>query len=129
MIQVTSAADALASRASVRAFLEGRPFSPDRKMEVAIVVAELAANLWRHAGGGTIRLSDTAGTAGPAVLIEATDSGPGLPGRAFEDGYSTKTGLGSGLGTVHRLTDRLEVETREGYTQIRAWKDADSMSE
>lgn len=128
MIAITSGADALAGRARARGFLEERSLSPEQLAEVAIVVAELAANLWRHGGGGTLRLSDADEGNGRAVLIEATDNGPGLPAHAFEDGYSTGSGLGGGLGAVRRFTDRIEVETREGYTRIRAWKRIGSTS-
>lgn len=126
VIAVASQADAIASRSIVRAFLRERGAPTTVQAEIVVVVAELASNLWRHAGSGVIRLSAAEGAAS-TVLIEAQDEGTGLPAHAFDDGFSTGGSLGAGLGAVWRLADTLEVASGSGGTLIRAWKRLGSM--
>ncbi|WP_433223540.1 ATP-binding protein [Dactylosporangium sp. CS-047395] len=82
-------------------------FSEQRAGEVAIVAAELASNLHRHADGGALsvrclRRGDVGG-----VELVAVDAGPGMRDLPFSslDGHSTAGTLGIGLGAVQRLSD------------------------
>lgn len=81
-------------------------FSEERVGEVAIVAAELASNLHRHAevGSLSVRCLRT-GPAGGVELV-AVDSGPGMADLVFSgsDGTSTGGTLGIGLGAVRRLS-------------------------
>lgn len=81
-------------------------FTEERAGEVAIVAAELASNLHRHADVGALsvrclRTSDAGG-----VELVAVDSGPGMVDLVFSgaDGTSTAGTLGIGLGAVRRLS-------------------------
>jgi anti-sigma regulatory factor (Ser/Thr protein kinase) len=89
-------------------------FSEQRAGEVAIVAAELASNLHRHADGGalSVRLVRRGGVGG--VELVAVDGGPGMADLPFSsvDGHSTAGTLGIGLGAVQRLSDR-----SAGYSQ------------
>src|SRR5262249_38492184 len=74
-------------------------------------VTELATNIVKHAGSGSIvyeRLA-TNGTRGIRVL--AIDKGPGIRdiSAALEDGYSTAGTSGSGLGAVRRLSTNFDI--------------------
>jgi serine/threonine-protein kinase RsbT len=91
---------------------------------VALAVSELAMNLVRYAAGGGIVLSPVEGLPGPGVQVESYDHGPGIADldRAFEDGFSTAGGLGSGLPAVRRLMDEVDIETGAGGTLIVARK-------
>ena len=108
-------------RAAVEAGFDG-----NGSEEIALVVAELAANLIKHAGRGVLRVRtlEQGGRAG--IEIEAEDHGPGIADveQSFADGYSTKGSLGYGLGTVNRLMDEIDVRSMAGCgTQIvcRRW--------
>ncbi len=72
----------------------------------AIVVTECATNLWKHAGGGDILLSDYDWEGLPCIEAIALDRGPGMTdvARCFQDGYSTAGSAGSGLGAIGRLS-------------------------
>lgn len=85
-------------------------FSPVECEEVALAVIELASNLIRHAGGGTLSLTPAARDERRGIQIESADAGPGFEDfeRALTDGFTTSRGLGTGLGTVNRLMDELE---------------------
>ncbi|MEU7866703.1 ATP-binding protein [Dactylosporangium sp. NPDC049140] len=83
-------------------------FSEQRAGEVAIVAAELASNLHRHADGGALSVRCLRrGTTGGVELV-AVDAGPGMRDLPFSsvDGHSTAGTLGIGLGAVRRLSDR-----------------------
>ncbi|MGI5241320.1 ATP-binding protein [Dactylosporangium sp. CA-139066] len=83
-------------------------FSEQRAGEVAIVAAELASNLHRHADAGalSVRLLRRGEVGG--IELVAVDSGPGMVDLPFSslDGHSTAGTLGIGLGAVQRLSDR-----------------------
>ena len=85
-------------------------FSAVECEEVVLAVTELASNLIRHAGGGTLSLAPASREARQGIEIESADAGPGFEDfeRALTDGFTTSRGLGTGLGTVNRLMDELE---------------------
>ncbi len=94
---------------------------PGLAAELVLVVSELATNLLRHAGGGTLTL-ETQGEGGGrmGMRIESRDTGPGLEDveRALSEGFSTAGGLGQGLPMVKRLTDSMEIVTSSQGTTI-----------
>jgi len=84
---------------------------------VAIAVTELATNILRHAGRGTMLLQ-AARTGGLEVL--ALDTGPGMADvdQCLRDGYSTAGTQGSGLGAVQRQASRVEIYSRPGLGTV-----------
>jgi len=94
--------------------------------EVAIAVSELAANMWQHAGGGSLTIGELRQGARRGLEIVAEDRGPGIVDveQALEDGYSTGGGLGGGLPAVKRMTDYFEVDSQPGRgttIKVRKW--------
>ncbi|HEY3450588.1 MAG TPA: ATP-binding protein [Myxococcales bacterium] len=103
-------------------------FPPPRATALAIAVAELASNIVRHAGEGTIDLRPLAAPDGLEVV--AADRGPGISdvalaqqdgfsrGRfnsvALERGEGLPPSLGCGLGAVRRLADECEIDSEPG---------------
>ncbi len=81
---------------------------------VAILATELAENVLRHGGGkGEFRLDEANDHEGRrGVEVSCSDEGPGLdPDRDFVDGFSTRSSLGIGLGSVARMADACDVLT------------------
>ncbi|HEY8355916.1 MAG TPA: ATP-binding protein [Ramlibacter sp.] len=78
---------------------------------LAIVVTELGTNLLRHARSGRLLLSTR--TARGEVEVVAIDEGPGMADvhRALDDGYSTGTTPGTGLGAVRRLATEFDLHS------------------
>jgi anti-sigma regulatory factor (Ser/Thr protein kinase) len=108
-------------RAAVEAGFDG-----NGSEEIALVVAELAANLIKHAGRGVLRVRTLEQGGHAGIEIEAEDHGPGIADveQSFADGYSTKGSLGYGLGTVNRLMDEIDVRSMPGcgtYIVCRRW--------
>jgi anti-sigma regulatory factor (Ser/Thr protein kinase) len=110
-IFVGEALDCAVAQQTARRLTLELGFATVHSEEIVLAVAELASNVVRHAGRGTLifRPLDRGGRVG--IEVEADDSGPGMKDieRAFADGYSSAGGLGYGLGTVNRLMDELEV--------------------
>ena len=81
---------------------------------VALVVTELASNVARHGGGGSLLVRAFAERT--AIEVLAIDSGPGLGDveRAMRDGFSTGGTSGHGLGAVRRMSDVFDVFSRHG---------------
>jgi anti-sigma regulatory factor (Ser/Thr protein kinase) len=110
-IHVTTLPEIRRAEDVARRFAASIGFSAQNCEEIVLVVAELASNLIRHAGGGTLMLTVAAVPGPPGIQIESEDRGPGIPDfdRALADGYSSAGSLGTGLGAVNRLMDELEL--------------------
>jgi anti-sigma regulatory factor (Ser/Thr protein kinase) len=103
-------------------------FAPRRAKELAIVVSELASNIVKHGVEGVIVL--TLHSPGGEITVEARDIGPPIRDleTALTDGCDDRgpidparilrrRGLGTGLGAVVRLADRVDYrEQADGKT-------------
>jgi anti-sigma regulatory factor (Ser/Thr protein kinase) len=102
-----------------------------RAMELAIVVSELASNIVKHGIRGEIILTlDPDSLPHGEITVEAHDVGPPIRDLklAMIDGnddqgpidpalYLRRGGIGTGLGAVARLADRLEYrDEKDGKT-------------
>jgi anti-sigma regulatory factor (Ser/Thr protein kinase)/serine/threonine protein phosphatase PrpC len=118
-VAVTYASDVSAARSAAKAMALAVGFSSAAAEEVSLAVSELASNLVKHAGNGTITLSPLSQADRSGIEIESHDTSPGIADveLALTDGFSTVGSLGYGLGTVNRLMDQLEI-TSGGGTHI-----------
>lgn len=105
-----------------------------RSMELAIVVSELASNIVKHGISGEIVLIlDPDAPPQGEITVEANDVGPPIRDLqlAMIDGNDDRGpidpalilrrgGLGTGLGAVARLADRIEYRDVEGGKTITA---------
>lgn len=85
---------------------------------VSVVAIELANNLLQHAGGGQlfIHYIESIG----ALDIMAVDHGKGMPNveLCLNDGYSTASTPGLGLGAVRRFSTRFSAYSLPGRTTV-----------
>jgi anti-sigma regulatory factor (Ser/Thr protein kinase) len=96
---------------------------PERsRADLAIVAAEIATNLGRHADDGTVLLRARRGGGQAGVEIVAVDRGPGMVDVEdfLADGRSTAGTLGIGLGAVARLATTLDIYSRPGAGTVLA---------
>jgi serine/threonine-protein kinase RsbT len=79
-------------------------------------VSELARNMTRYAGGGTVALTVVANGGRRGVRAAFQDDGPGIADveEAMRNGYSTGAGLGLGLGGAKRLVHEFEIDSIPG---------------
>jgi serine/threonine-protein kinase RsbT len=108
--------------------------SARRAMELAIAVSELASNIVKHGIQGEIRITwDPDALPHGELIVEAHDVGPPIHDleMAMTDGYDDRGpidpalilrrgGLGTGLGAVARLADRVEYRQKEGGKVVTA---------
>lgn len=102
-------------------------FDKSEREAVNLVLHELASNLVKHAGRGTLVISPVEKDGIAGIQIESVDDSPGILDleRAMTDGFSTSGSLGYGLGTVNRLMDEFKIESSpEAGTHITChrWK-------
>lgn len=121
---VTVEADVFIARQAAERLASAEGFQRLAAQEVALIVSELAWNILRHAGGGRIDISVVSDPRhGLALEIRAFDPKPPIADLALaqRDGHTAggpippgamlhRRGIGSGLGAVARLGDRLVQE-------------------
>ena len=84
-----------------------------------LIAVELAGNILQHADRGQLFLAPVPCSPGSMQMI-AVDRGPGLGdlGRAMQDGFSTSTTPGLGLGAIQRQADSLDIYSRPGTGSV-----------
>ncbi|WP_207515577.1 ATP-binding SpoIIE family protein phosphatase [Longitalea luteola] len=104
----------------IRALALTLNFSERRISEIDIIVAEMATNLVKHAGGGQIlakliRENDLDG-----IEIMSMDNGPGIAdiNKMVRDGETTKSTLGLGLGAMQRLSDTFQIYSQKNWGTV-----------
>ena len=83
--------------------------------KAAIVVTEMARNIFLHGKGGEIVIREVPAASSSLELL-ALDRGPGMRNIAecLRDGFSTAGTAGTGFGAIKRLSDRFEVFSLPG---------------
>jgi len=86
-------------------------FNETRRTEVGIVATELARNALVHGKRGHVVLMPVRDESSSRLDIVAIDRGPGITDlvQALEDGFSTSTTPGTGLGAVKRMANNFQV--------------------
>ncbi|WP_285554696.1 SpoIIE family protein phosphatase [Actinoplanes regularis] len=96
---------------------------PDRRIaDLAIVAAEAAGNLVKHAQQGVMLVRAVRTPEHAGVELIAIDSGPGMADvrHAFGDGNSTAGTLGIGLGAIQRQASRWDLHSVPGKGTVLA---------
>ncbi len=90
---------------------------------VAVAATEMATNLVKHAGTGSMLVDRVRENGNNGLRLIAIDKGPGIldVSLAMEDGQSSAGTMGTGLGAIRRLSDTFEVYSAVGIgTLVRA---------
>ncbi|MEW5802812.1 MAG: anti-sigma regulatory factor [bacterium] len=115
-LAVRSSQDVIQVRQVARVWAVEMGFSLVDQTKIVTATSELARNMVDFAGGGIVRLEalDQGSRLGLRLTFE--DQGPGIPdiALALKDGYSTRGGLGLGLGGSRRLMNEFEIHSRPG---------------
>ena len=126
---ITHASDVAAARRGAQKLADALGFGATRGGQLALIVTEAATNILKHAGEGTLYISETQSCAGRGVDVLAIDAGPGIADLAtsLRDGVSTTGTSGTGLGALRRLADEFDVYSVRGNGAaffMRLWRDA-----
>lgn len=125
-IQLAAQEDLAEFRRAVLRAAEELGLRAVERTKLVTAASELGRNCVIHGGGGhaEVRLLEEGGRRG--IEFEVTDDGPGIDDldQAFTDGWSSKRGLGLGLGGARRLlAGEMEIETTPGGgTRVRGWR-------
>ena len=125
MVAVNASDDIVAARQAGRELATDLGFSLTDVTMIATAISEIARNITSYAGTGEIKLAVADRDGRKALVVLASDRGPGIADipRALEDGYSSGKGLGLGLSGARRLMDHLEVRSNMGQgTVVEMWK-------
>ena len=84
--------------------------------KIVTAASELGRNTLIHGGGGTMVLESVAHNDRRGLRLIFEDKGPGIADikQAMVDGFTTKGGLGLGLGGSKRLVSEFEIASRVG---------------
>ena len=79
-------------------------------------ILEIARNIIRYAGRGSISISIVREAERTGLHVSAEDQGPGIGdiAAALKDGYSTSGGMGRGLPGAKRLMDQFDIVSQPG---------------
>jgi len=115
-LPVREASDILLVRQLVRECATELGFSALDKTKLLTAASELGRNTLIHGGGGTMLLETFAKNDRRGLRLTFEDKGPGIAdlGQAMTDGFTTRGGMGLGLGGSKRLVDEFEVVSRVG---------------
>jgi serine/threonine-protein kinase RsbT len=89
--------------------------------------SEIARNTVEYGGGGALLLEELRDGLRYGVRLTFEDQGPGIADieQAMTDGYTSRTGMGLGLGGTKRLVDEFEISSTVGAgtrVTITKWK-------
>ena len=115
-LPVRAAADMLLVRQFVRERAAELGFGALDLTKLLTVASELGRNTLIHGEGGTILLESFVEKDRRGLRLTFEDKGPGIPDieQAMTDGFTTKRGLGLGLGGSKRLVDEFELVSSVG---------------
>jgi len=123
---VRATEDVVAVRQVVREWALVVGFSLVEQTKLVTAASELARNTVVHGGGGTVELQEVNGPR-RGIRLVFEDAGPGIKDidAALKDGYSTRGGLGLGLGGAKRLSNEFQIFSEPGAgtrVTITRWK-------
>jgi serine/threonine-protein kinase RsbT len=122
---VTNEQDIVTARNAARQVAIRVGFARTDQIKIATAVSELARNIVKYAGHGTIELVPLTSTP-PGIRIHAVDHGPGIAAldQIFAGAYKSRTGLGLGLCACKKLMNRFDIDTAPGKgTRVTMEKD------
>ena len=105
----------------IHGIAEGAGFALNRLYDIDLIIAELTSNLHKHSTGGAEILVTLSAINGNSFLeIICMDNGPGIGNlsKVLEDGYSSGTTIGHGLGSIKRLSDEFDIFSLQSWGTI-----------
>jgi serine/threonine-protein kinase RsbT len=115
VIPIVKEDDIVASREAGKQMCQRIGFTDVACVKVATVISELARNIWKYAGEGSITARVFPGPR-RGIEIVASDHGPGIPDieAVLSPRYRSRSGMGMGLRGTRRVMDHLEIKSNPG---------------
>ncbi|MFP7479745.1 ATP-binding protein [Terribacillus saccharophilus] len=114
-VKIENEKDIVTSRSCGRKLAADLGFSAVEQARITAAISELARNIYKYAGSGTICIRSEEEEKRVGIYIIAKDNGPGIQNlqEAMLDGFTTGGGLGRGLPGVKRLMDNFDITSSE----------------
>lgn len=108
--------DVVIARQRVRQWSIELRFSLVDQTKLVTAASELARNALNHGMGGQMTIESLAVGIRTGLRLTFEDQGPGIANieQALEDGFTTGTGMGLGLGGSKRLVNEFSIESEVG---------------
>lgn len=116
LLEVRHSNDIVRVRQRTREWSVEVGFSLVDQTKMVTAASELARNTLEHGGGGTARLELMTDGGRRGLRLTCEDKGPGIPDiqQALRDGYTSRSGLGLGLGGSRRLVSEFAIDSHPG---------------
>ena len=126
-LPIRDSSDVVFVRQRVRVWAINLKFSLVDQTKIVTAASELGRNTLEHGGGGALEIAETVDGIRKGLRLTFSDKGPGIADvkLALSDGFTSKQGMGLGLGGSKRLMNDFEIHTTpgEGTTVIvTRWK-------
>src|SRR6202789_4662691 len=119
--------DVVFVRQRVRAWATRLSLSLVDQTKIVTAASELGRNTLEHGGGGELEIAEVVDGVRKGIRLSFSDKGPGIADikQALTDGFTSKQGMGLGLGGSKRLMNEFDIKTAlgEGTTvTVTRWK-------
>jgi serine/threonine-protein kinase RsbT len=127
VLPIKDSSDVVFVRQRVRVWAIELKLSLVDQTKVVTAASELGRNTLEHGGGGELEIAELVNGVRKGIRLTFSDKGPGINDvkLALTDGFTTKQGMGLGLGGSKRLMNEFDIKTAPGegttVTVIR-WK-------
>lgn len=116
VIPIKDSADVVFVRQRVRVWALQLKLSLVDQTKVVTAASELGRNTLEHGGGGQLEIAEVENGIRKGLRLTFSDQGPGIADvkQALTDGFTSKQGMGLGLGGSKRLMNEFEIKTTPG---------------
>ena len=127
LLEIRATNDIVRVRQRMREWAVEAGFSLVDQTKIVTAASELARNTLEHGGGGTARIELVVDGGRRGLRLTCEDHGPGIADLqlALKDGYTSRDGLGLGLGGARRLVNDFAIDSRPGEgtrVTVTRWK-------
>jgi serine/threonine-protein kinase RsbT len=126
-LPIKDSSDVVFVRQRVRVWATNLKLSLVDQTKIVTAASELGRNTLEHGGGGELEIAEVVDGVRKGIRLSFSDKGPGIVDikQALTDGFTSKQGMGLGLGGSKRLMNEFEIKTApgEGTTvTVTRWK-------
>ena len=126
-LPIKDSSDVVFVRQRVRAWAIDLKLSLVDQTKIVTAASELGRNTLEHGGGGELEIAEVVDGIRRGIRLSFSDRGPGIADvkQALTDGFTSKQGMGLGLGGSKRLMNDFDIKTApgEGTTvTVTRWK-------
>jgi serine/threonine-protein kinase RsbT len=116
VLPIKNSTDVVFVRQKVRAWAIDLKLSLVDQTKLVTAASELGRNTLEHGGGGEMEIAEVTNGIRKGIRLTFSDRGPGISDvkQALTDGYTSKQGMGLGLGGSKRLVNEFEIKTAPG---------------